>query len=273
MLQQTQVARVLKHFPLWIKRFPTTAALARASRRAVLLAWSGLGYNRRALSLHAAAKEIMERHNGRIPSDIEALKALPGFGPYTAHAVTCFGYRHRVPIVDVNIRRVLSRLSRNMRETDAMLPEAEVWTLAASLLPPRAFYNWNQGLMDLGATICTARQPDCEHCPLSTECPSAGRLQSAPARSASVIRETPRRIYRGRVIEHLRHRPRHCDRADRLCILLFSSSDAVEQSRVLDILATLQNDGMIRATAGRRPVEDIGTFTDSLDMLHICLTD
>ena len=293
MLQQTQVARVMEHFPRWIARFPTVAKLAAARRREVLLAWSGLGYNRRALYLHAAAQEIMKRHGGRVPDDIEALRALPGFGRYTAHAVACFGYRHRLPVVDVNVRRVISRLARNMKTDTAMLPEPAVWDFSEALLPPRAFYNWNQALMDLGATICTARRPACDMCPLRGDCPSSGKLApgKAPAASrssgadrsprktadvstsATAVRETPRRIHRGRVIEHLRRCRRHCDNGLRLCGMLFAKCGEDERARLLDILATLQRDGMIRARAHRRPVQDLRAYAEGLDILRICLTD
>ena len=293
MLQQTQVARVMDHFPRWIARFPTIAKLAAARRRAVLLAWSGLGYNRRAMFLHAAAQEIMKQHGGRIPDEVAALRSLPGFGRYTAHAVACFGYRRRLPVVDVNVRRVLSRLASDMDTDTAMLPEPDVWDAATVLLPPRAFYNWNQALMDLGATICTARQPACDMCPLRGHCPSAGKL--APGRapavkrasgaksssqkpagthaSAGVVRETPRRIHRGRVIEHLRRCSRHCDNAQRVCGMLFGQCGEEERVRLLDILATLQRDGMIRARAHRRPVQDVRAYAEGLDILRICLTD
>jgi len=305
MLQQTQVARVMEHFPRWIARFPTVAKLAAARRREVLLAWSGLGYNRRALYLHAAAQEIMRRHGGRIPDDVEALHALPGFGRYTAHAVACFGYYRRLPVVDVNVRRVLSRLARNMKTDTNMLAEPDVWDIASALLPPRAHYNWNQALMDLGATVCTARRPSCDMCPLRGRCPSAGRLApgtpfgrhaashgtAAPdpgtvssgttasmrgtdnASTPAAVRETPRRIHRGRLIEHLRRCSRHCDNGRRLCSMLFDRCGKDERARLLDILASLQRDGMIRARAHQRVVQDIRAFAEPLDILRICLTD
>lgn len=272
MLQQTQVARVLTHFPRWIGRFPDIAALASASKRDVLLAWSGMGYNRRALQLHAAARMIRDNHDGVIPDAPGALQHLPGVGRYTAAAISCFGYRRRHPVVDINIRRVLSRLSADMGDTANMLAEPVIWQTAALLLPQRAYYNWNQALMDLGATICTARRPLCDQCPLQRQCPSSGRLREAATATRSSVRETPRRIYRGRIVEALRAAPGHCRSAAKLGTLLFEDFSPDHRPRLLDILATLQRDGMIRASAARRPVTDLRSCTASLDRLRICLT-
>lgn len=273
MLQQTQVTRVLEHFPRWIARFPDVAALAAASKRDVLLAWSGMGYNRRALQLHAAARMIRDEHDGIIPDAPAALQHLPGVGRYTAAAIACFGYRRRHPVVDVNIRRVISRLSADMGDTATMLAEPVIWQTAALLLPKRAHYNWNQALMDLGATICTARKPLCDQCPLRRDCPSAGRLQSAAAMKAHAVRETPRRIYRGQVVEQLRAARGHCLSAARIGTLLFEDFSLDLRPRLLDILATLQRDGMIRASAARRPVTDIRAYGATLERLRICLAE
>jgi A/G-specific adenine glycosylase len=287
MLQQTQVARVLDHLPRWLIRFPDISALARASRRDVLLAWSGMGYNRRALYLHAAAKAIVSDHGGEIPSDPEQLRALPGFGRYTAHAVACFGHRVRLALVDVNIRRILSRLSENMQLDSSLLPESSTWDLAQRLLPSRAFFNWNQALMDLGATICTARSPSCASCPLSRQCPSAHRLGSHAQRTGSgsqrfrapemrapaAVREVPRRIYRGRVVEFLRGCKGHCASAGMLHQVLFESEREIERDRLIDILTTLQKDGMIDLSWRRRRVTQLTAFTAPLSELRVCLAE
>ncbi|MDT8325232.1 MAG: A/G-specific adenine glycosylase [Bacteroidota bacterium] len=273
MLQQTQVARVLEHFPQWVARFPDVASLAAASKRDVLLAWSGMGYNRRALQLHDAARMIRDAHGGVIPQTPAALQQLPGIGRYTAAAIACFGYRRRHPVVDINIRRVLSRLSADMRDTATMLAEPVIWQTAALLLPQRAYYHWNQGLMDLGATICTARRPLCDHCPLRSHCPSSGRLKDPVPSARNAVRETPRRIYRGRVVEELRSAPGHCRSAARLGALLYENFSPEQRPLLLDILATLQRDGMVRAHAGGRPVVDIRTYSAALERLRICLAE
>jgi A/G-specific adenine glycosylase len=271
MLQQTQVARVVEHLPRWLRRFPSVEALAAASKREVLLAWSGMGYNRRALQLHAAAGIIHTRHHGIVPDDTDALTALPGIGRYTAHAVACFAYGKRLPMVEVNIRRVLSRLSADMQREDSVLPEAAAWQLAGALLPPRAYFAWNQALMDLGAMICTATQPDCPACPFSRHCPSAHRLRPAPARNTGMVRETPRRLYRGRLVEFLRKRPGHCATAAELHQLLFPESGEEQRSRLLDILESLRKDDMIVIAHG--PASDSGTSTTPLETLRVCLAE
>ncbi len=145
MLQQTQAARVVPHYVAWLERWPTVDALAGASATEVLRAWQGLGYNRRALNLHRAAREIAA--NGW-PDD---LTELPGVGRYTADAVACFAFGRAVLPVDVNVRRVLERTGGSFDHTCA------------------------QALMDLGATVCIARVPRCGECPLAEECPSRGR--------------------------------------------------------------------------------------------------
>ncbi len=273
MLQQTQVARVLEHFPRWIARFPDVASLAAASRRDVLLAWAGMGYNRRALHLQSAARMVRDAHDGVIPRDPAALQRLPGVGRYTAAAIACFGYHERHPVVDINIRRVLSRLTENMKDTTGMLSEPLIWQTAALLLPPRAYYDWNQALMDLGAAICTARTPACDRCPLRGHCPSAGRLAAPTPPPRRAVRETPRRIYRGRVIEELRRTHSHCRSAAVLGKLLFDPFTGDHQPRLLDILATLQRDGMIRARARRSDMHDIRSYDGPLDGLRICLVE
>lgn len=199
MLQQTQVSRVLQKYPPFLRRFPTLSRLALASQADVLRAWQGMGYNNRAVRLHLLAKKVRKEFNGRLPGAITDLQSLPGVGRYTAHAVACFAFHQHVPVVDTNIARVLSRLLPRQR--------ADLWSLAEHVLPNGKAYDWNQALMDLGATVCTASNPRCDLCPLSRSCPSSFRVK--PTRSV-VRREPgqdgiPNRIYRGRVIELLRN--------------------------------------------------------------------
>lgn len=286
MLQQTQAARVREHLPHWIERFPTVGDLARASRREVLLQWSGMGYNRRALHLHAAAQAIAREHGGAVPSDPDVLATLPGIGRYTAHAVACFGHRRRFPMVDVNIRRILSRVTADMGSDDRMLSEREAWTIAEVLLPARAHFDWNQALMDLGAMVCTARRPACGECPISTLCASAFRLAAAAKKTpgsqdvynltssvSTVVRETPRRIYRGRLIEFLRGRRGHYANADTLHRELFGCGDELERKRMLDILSSLERDGMIRLSRAGKDAGNMASFTAPLRALRVCLTE
>lgn len=165
MLQQTQVSRVLDHFEPFMSRFPTVQDLAHASEEHVRQMWSGLGYYSRARRLHQAAQAILKRHNGRVPQDLTPLLDLPGVGRYTAGAIASIVFKHPAPIVDGNVSRVLQRLDGIAR------PQRDDWPRAAELVAsaadPAAF---NEGLMELGALICTPRNPSCDACPLASLC-------------------------------------------------------------------------------------------------------
>ena len=210
MLQQTQVSRVLTKYPQFLRRFPSLKKLARAKTSDVIKAWEGLGYNNRALRLQRLALIVLKEHRGRLPGSIEELKALPGIGRYTAHAVACFSFGQHVPVVDTNVKRVLSRVSSPTGRAPAS--DADMWVLAESMLPQRHSHDWNQGLMDLGAIICTAAMPKCALCPLVKLCPSAHRVRRrkpGPAKSEPGRDGTPNRIYRGRAIQALRELKAH----------------------------------------------------------------
>ncbi|MBX6362870.1 MAG: A/G-specific adenine glycosylase [Gemmatimonadetes bacterium] len=170
MLQQTRVETVLPYYARWLKRFPTVAALADAPLDDVLKSWEGLGYYARARNLHRAARLVQERHGGSLPDDPEALRALPGFGEYTTGAVASIAYGRRLPAVDGNVRRVLSRLYDLPAPTAAELRET-----AAALVPADRPGDFNQALMELGATICTPRSPRCAECPVAEFCLALAR--------------------------------------------------------------------------------------------------
>jgi len=185
MLQQTQVARVVPRYSEWLSRWPDAVSLALASRADVLAAWVGLGYNRRAVALHEAAR-VVARDGW--PAD---LTALPGVGPYTAAAVASFAFGVEVAAVDTNVRRVAARLGRGT-------PEA--------LLAPGRAAQWNQAAMELGATICTARAPRCDACPVAGWCSSAGSSPGSgrpPRRSRGERFEDSNRWVRGRIVAAL----------------------------------------------------------------------
>lgn len=177
MLQQTQVARVMRYYDRFLYRFPTLEDLANARPRQVREAWDGLGYYRRARNLHALARTVVREHDGRLPGTRGGLEQLPGVGRYTAGAVASFAYERREPAVDTNVARVLRRAFG--RRENGSTGERQIWSLAQRLLPVRAAVAWefNQALMDLGARICTARRPKCEECPVRAACRFALRAR------------------------------------------------------------------------------------------------
>ncbi len=207
MLHQTRVGRVLQAYPEFLRRFPSLRALAAAPRSDVVIAWRGMGYNNRAVRIHRLAQQLLIRGNGRIPRTLQECRELPGVGKYTAHALLVSVYRMDLPVVDVNIRRLLSRLLWRMRTTADLRSEREIWTRAESLIPRGRAYEWTQALMDIGATICTARAPKCPACPLAALCPSRSAMKPAPPpkRHQEPSRfGIPDRLHRGRIIEALR---------------------------------------------------------------------
>src|SRR5712691_7890607 len=164
MLQQTQVDRVLPKFQQFLATFPTLAALAAAPTADVISAWVPLGYNMRAVRLQSIARQVIAAYDGCIPDSIEELLKLKGIGRYTAGAIACFAYRKQVATVDTNIRRVLHRIFLGLEYPAPRLNDSQLLTLAEQVLPPGEAYNWNQALMDLGATICSSNNPQCTRC-------------------------------------------------------------------------------------------------------------
>lgn len=172
MLQQTQVATVERYYPRFLKAFPTIAALAASPEDRVLRLWEGLGYYRRARQLHAAAKQIVAEHGGVFPCDIEAVRALPGIGRYTAGAILSIAFDQRQPILEANTIRLLSRLLAYRGDPTSSAGQRLLWQLAESLLPQRDCGQFNQALMELGSLVCTPRDPNCDACPLQALCPT-----------------------------------------------------------------------------------------------------
>jgi A/G-specific adenine glycosylase len=198
MLQQTQVGRVRPHWESFMGRWPTVAACADAPVADVVRAWAGLGYNRRALNLHRCAVAVVEDHGGRFPRDVPGLLALPGVGPYTARAVLAFAFEADVAVLDVNARRVLARAGgcTDQAEADRWVPTGRGWA-------------WNQAVLDLGATVCTARRPRCEGCPCAPACGWHGGSGPDPAarpRRQSRFEGSDRQG-RGRLLDALRAGP------------------------------------------------------------------
>ncbi|MEV6068753.1 A/G-specific adenine glycosylase [Nocardia sp. NPDC052001] len=243
MLQQTPVVRVEPIWREWVARWPVPSAMAAAPQGDVLRAWGKLGYPRRALRLHECSRVLAEQYGDEVPTDVDVLLSLPGIGDYTARAIACFAYGQRVPVVDTNVRRVVARAvhgradagnpaSRDLRETEALLP--------ASV--PRAAV-FSAALMELGATVCTARTPDCSRCPLPT-CAwvTAGRPASDIVRRTQKFEGTDRQA-RGRLLDVLRAAT---GPVERIRLDMAWTRDIGQRDRALDSLLI---DGLIEQTA------------------------
>ncbi len=170
MLQQTQVAAVIGYYSKFMQRFPTIASLASATQDEVLQHWSGLGYYSRARNLHHAAVTIMDEHHGQFPYDFETIQTLSGIGRSTAAAIASFAFNQVQTILDGNVKRVLARHFLVEGWPGSPKIEKELWLLAEKLLPEDGMVAYTQGLMDLGATLCTRSKPKCGNCPLNTSC-------------------------------------------------------------------------------------------------------
>ena len=190
MLQQTQVVTVLDYYRRWLERFPTVVALADAPPEDVLRMWEGLGYYARARNLHRAACIIRDEHGGEFPRELEKIAALPGVGRYTAGAVASFAFDVSAPIVDANIARVLSRITHLRIPIDTAPGQRALWASAEELLPTENARMYNYALMELGATVCRARAPQCLLCPVLKFCAAAPhdpeRLPIKRARKATI---------------------------------------------------------------------------------------
>jgi A/G-specific adenine glycosylase len=185
MLQQTRVAAVTDHYQKFLRRFPSIEKLASARESSVLAAWSGLGYYRRARMLHAAAKKLVKEHGGKFPEIAEDLRALPGIGRYTAAAIASIAFDEPVAVVDGNVERVLQRVRGKN------LAGEQLWRAAGDLLNLRRPGDFNQAMMELGATLCLPRQPQCLLCPVSELCTTRGELP----RPGNPTRQTKREVH------------------------------------------------------------------------------
>ena len=186
MLQQTTVAAVIPYWERFLERFPDAATLAAGGEEDVLALWSGLGYYRRARALRQGALAVMERHGGRVPDETEALLALPGIGRYTAGAIASVAFGRETPVVDGNVKRVFSRLFA-IRGGGSASAERTYWSIAETLVRGAYPGDWNQAVMELGATVCTPRAPRCEICPVANRCRARalGRIAAYPERKKS----------------------------------------------------------------------------------------
>jgi A/G-specific adenine glycosylase len=206
MLQQTQVDRVIPKWHAFLERFPDPASCAAAPAGAVIEAWAGLGYNRRGLALHRCAGVVVAEHGGRLPADLDALRALPGIGPYTARAVLAFAFELDVAVLDTNVARVVAR------QAGRRLTPSEAQAAADALVPSGLGWAWNQAMLDLGATVCRARTSECGRCPVRSWCAWRGEGPDPAVGSAGVSGRQSRfegsdRQGRGRLVDALRLGP------------------------------------------------------------------
>jgi A/G-specific adenine glycosylase len=183
MLQQTQVDRVIPKYGQFLTLYPTLEALAAAPRAEVIRSWAPLGYNLRAVRLHEIARQAVEQYGGRLPDTLDGLLSLRGIGPYTAGAVACFAFGVPAAAMDTNVRRVLGRIFAAEVPAAGAGDDRVAWRLAGTALPPAPAdaYDWNQALMDLGATVCVSRTPRCLLCPAQTRCSARATWQPLPA--------------------------------------------------------------------------------------------
>jgi A/G-specific adenine glycosylase len=262
MLQQTQVERVIPKYRQFLERFPSFAALAAASRAEVIQCWVPLGYNRRAVRLHELARAVVQR--GGLPEEPAELERLEGLGAYTAAAVACFAFGRQVPAVDTNVRRVLSRIISGGGD-DAQPSARQCAELARDVLPVGRAEDWNQALMDLGATICTARAPACRRCPVADLCAARPGLAEGEGRGASAKRaaeakapyaaaerfEGSSRYYRGQIVRRLGAlEAGGLMDVDALGCAIRADYSPVERPWLLNMLRALQSDGLARLHGG-----------------------
>ncbi|WP_322409462.1 A/G-specific adenine glycosylase [Microbacterium invictum] len=245
MLQQTPVARVVPHLEAWLARWPTPASLAEDPPAEAVRQWANLGYPRRALWLHRAATEIRDRHGGVVPRDVDALLALTGVGDYTARAVAVFAYGERHPVVDTNTRRVLARAVEGRSQPGA--PSRRDLAAMAEILPPddEAAATVNAAAMELGATVCTARAPRCDVCPLAATCAwrAAGFPDTGDGRRRQARYEGSDRQARGAVLKVLRD----ADHEVPLEAVMPDWPDPLQRDRAID---SLVSDGLVEASLG-----------------------
>ena len=260
MLQQTQVERVIPLYAAFLAAFPGVAALAAAPAGDVVRAWRGLGYNSRAVRLHALAQTVVREYGGAFPSDRAALLALPGIGPYTASALRAFAFELDDVALDTNIRRIVHRTALGL-EHPPLAAERDLDALARASLPPGRAHDWNSAMMDVGATICTSRAPKCLICSLRDGCAAApvdaadlAELARRHAKRSPQERlpfEQTTRFLRGRIVDRLRDLP--AGKALHVDLLVASLADVVPRERLGEIPTiadALERDGLVVITDG-----------------------
>lgn len=253
MLQQTQVSRVIERWPRFLERFPDPTACAGAPVADLIDEWSGLGYNRRAVNLHRAAKTIASDHGGQVPTELGELLALPGIGPYTARAIRVFAFETDDAVVDTNVARILARtLNRTLKPAEAQRE-------ADQRVPSNDGWRWNQAMLDLGARHCSSK-PDCVGCPLTDRCAwfGAGHPEPDPAIGSAAVSAKQStfagsdREGRGRLVRQLRTGPVHASAVNEV---LGWPDDPDRCRRVIE---RLTSDGLIEVDEKRISLPSAG---------------
>jgi A/G-specific adenine glycosylase len=250
MLQQTQVDRVIPYYERWLEAFPTVEDLAAAPTSEVIRLWAGLGYNRRAVNLQRTAQAVADL-GGEFPRDVDALRALPGIGPYTAGAIACFAFEQDVAFIDTNMRRVLHRVFLGPEIPEPLASDRAITALAAEALPAGHGWEWNQALIEFGALHCTARKPLCVVCPFQAECAARpvihSRIASLP-KGAKAKKEGPfresNRYFRGRIVDTLRERPESGISLAELGPIVRPAFAEDDVPWLLDLVHGLERDGL-----------------------------
>ena len=244
LLQQTQAPRIAERYAALLSDFSTPDATVALGKAGVLIRWTGLGYNARAVRLFMAATMIVQRFGGEVPSTSEDLLSLPGIGPYTAAAIEVFAYERDRAVYDTNVARVIARAALGASTTSA-----KGWEVAERMVPPKRGWSYNQAVLDLGATICTARNPRCERCPVATLCqwrragypdPDPARRTAGTSRPQGTFKGSAREA-RGNVVEVLRSGKKSIEE-------LIAAVDPTNEARVQRAVEGLVRDGMVRVT-------------------------
>jgi A/G-specific adenine glycosylase len=258
MLQQTQTGRVGPSYQAFVEHFPSVSSLARAPAMDVIKAWKGLGYNRRAVNLQQAAQKIEHSFSGEVPSDPADLKQLPGVGEYSASAVACFSYDAQIPVVDVNVTRVLGRAAFASDAPDAK----KLGAVALQWLPQGEAYAWNQALMDIGATLCRIDKPLCPKCPMKAACEyyAAGK-HKVPAAARSPKQspfEGSARQKRGGIIDALRESAAAGISMGALAKAVHPNGGDRDLGWLVELLSGLERDGLVALSPGARKASPRG---------------
>jgi A/G-specific adenine glycosylase len=252
MLQQTQTGRVQDKLPAFLQQFPGFEALAAADNATIIRAWQGMGYNNRALRLRDCSRAVLEHFDGRLPDNANVLRSLPGLGPYTVSAILSFAFHQDIVVLDVNVRRLYSRVFQQLSTTLDILTEPVLQRVAGEVYPRGRSSEWHQACMDIAAQYCTARGPRCLLCPVVGACQSAFRLVDAvpPRINEPSHRGKPNRIWRGRIVELLRGLdPGKGISFHELGLQLLGAQDIGDQPWLEEVLAALERDGLIEQDA------------------------